>query len=313
MPGLQKNNVLNTHTTRMTKAGLAALGFLVLFSACTEDENAGKPLHDTLHLELSGLKDAGPDHVYEGWLLINGEHKSIGTFTVNAAGVPSKQDFYFNREQLADASGFAVTLEPAQDTNPAPGALKVLSGSFQGANAQLTVSQAVTGNDALSAIDASFLLASPSTPATTDELRGLWFAKRNAVGHYTAGLAQLPQLATGWQYEGWVVINGQPYSTGKFSNASGQDQSNQYGGGQGGMQFPGEDFITGAPAGVSFPESLAGNPVLISIEPMPDTEPHAPFMLQPLKATIPANAVANNPYPLTNQTANALPSGSAQR
>jgi len=76
----------------------------------------------------------------------------------------------------------------------------------------------------------------------------------------------LPTLPEGWEYEGWVVINGQPLSTGKFLKVDEADFATPYSGASPGPAYPGEDFLQNAPAGLTFPLDLSGSTAVISVE-----------------------------------------------
>ena len=107
-----------------------------------------------------------------------------------------------------------------------------------------------------------------------------------------AGLS-LPTLSQGWKYEGWAVINGNPISTGTFTNPAMADDNamtSPFKGSLGnGPGFPGEDYIQNAPAGLMFPTDLRGAKIVISVEPDPDNSPN-PFTLKPLAHDVPAGA-----------------------
>jgi len=104
----------------------------------------------------------------------------------------------------------------------------------------------------------------------------------------TAGI-KLPQLAEGWVYEGWVVIDGQPISTGRFTDVAAADDFDGFSGPLAGPPYPGEDFLIRSPEGINFPTDLRGKTVVISIEPDAD-DSVAPFTLKPLVAQVPTDA-----------------------
>ena len=91
----------------------------------------------------------------------------------------------------------------------------------------------------------------------------------------SAGL-RLPTLPAGWRYEGWVVGDGGPVSTGIFTDpaAADIDGAGPAAGPDGAPPFPGQDFI--APA-----MKVPGTTVVLSVEPDPDDSP-APFFIKPL-------------------------------
>lgn len=227
----------------------------------------------SLQLSLDGLESLGAGFVYEGWLLVDGNPVSTGTFSVGADGSLSTSMFSVDQAALQAATKFILTIEPSPDSSPMPAATKYLAGDFVGNNASLSVGDAATlGNDFQSA-SGGFILATPSTNAVADDYAsGIWWLDPASHG---ASL-MLPALPAGWMYEGWVVGPDGPVTTGRFTEATGADSD---GGGPGAgpdgtPAVPGQEFITP-------PVSLIGYQAVISIEPEPDDSP-GPFTLKPL-------------------------------
>ena len=186
-------------------------------------------------------------------------------------------------------------------------------------SASLTVGHAAALADAFTSTSATgeFIVATPTDgdqgASSTNEKSGVWFL--NPVGP-AAGLT-LATLPAGWTYEGWVVINSTPFSTGTFLSPTGADSnaaSPTYSTG-GGPPFPGEDFLINAPMGATFPVDLTtagtggGATVVISIEPSPD-DSTAPFTLKPLVKQIPTGTAVGALVAMDNM-ASALPTGAA--
>lgn len=124
----------------------------------------------------------------------------------------------------------------------------------------------------------------------------------------------LPTLPTGWVYEGWVVGDAGPISTGTFTEFNAVDSGNPYSGTENnaGPPIPGEDFLLNAPAGETFPLDIRGRTVVISLEPNPDNSP-APFSLKPLVLTVPA---ADETAPTTHyfgRNLDSFPTGTVTR
>ena len=144
----------------------------------------------------------------------------------------------------------------------------------------------------------------------TDELSGVWWLDPTAGPG--AGL-NLPVLPKGWQYEGWVVINDQPVSTGTFLSLEGSDYFSGFSGSDApAPDFPGEDFLQNAPEGFTFPTNLSGGKVVISIEPVPDNSP-APFVLKPLVGKVSSTAKDHTPYSMDNMATETNPIGTVSR
>ena len=284
---------------------LAAL----LVGGCSDDETTSPSTNGTLKLAITGLEDLGATAQYEGWIMVNGAPKSTGTFTVNSSGTLSKTEFTLSPADLSAATAFILTVEPKPDPSSAPSDAHILAGDFSGSNAAITVGHgAAIGNNFASA-SGKYILATPTDGDGTHEGSGIWFL--DLVGGAPATGLNLPTLPTGWTYEGWVVINGVPVTTGRFASAAAADNAAPFSGNQPAPPFPGEDFLKNAPGGLSFPTTLNNQVTAISIEPVPDNGP-APFGLKPLLSTIPAAASDHVVYSLENKSST-MPTGTATR
>lgn len=305
-------------------AGLL-LGAALLLASCQKDiinneeplENSlsseqrnGKLKNDELKLNISGLEDLGPNARYEGWVIIKGSPVSTGVFTVNGAGQMSQTVFEVPAQlgKLKDASAFVLTIEPYPDNLPAPSDQHLLAGNFDGSTASLSIGHPAALNTSFANATGHFLLATPTTSSMMDELSGIWFI--NAMGGSPSAGLSLPVLPTGWRYEGWALINGQPVSTGAFMSGNMADNAAPFSGPLPGPPFPGEDFIGNAPAGLTFPTNLSGGMGVISVEPYPDNSP-APFLLKPLVRMIPNPAQQHFTYSM-NLNPGSFPSGIAE-
>ncbi len=276
--------------------------FILLLASCKKENNVA-----SFTLNVTGLEDLGANARYEGWIMVSGSPVATGVFSVNATGQLSQTTFQVDKQQLQIATAFILTVEPFPDPTPAPSDVHLLAGDFSGSNASLTIAHAAALNTNFSTATGKYVLATPTTASTTDELSGLWFIDLSS-GSPAVGL-NLPNLSSGWKYEGWALINGTPVTTGAFTNTSGADESAPYSGVAAAPPFPGEDFIINAPTGTTFPANLSGGLVVISVEPFPDNSP-APFLLKPLLATIPNPATDHITYNL-NLNASSFPTGTA--
>lgn len=289
-----------------------AIMFLSLFviSCDKDDDDDGMMTDNMLMLDIKYLADLGDTEVYEGWIVVEGAPVSTGTFTVDAEGKLSKTSFTVDASHLAAATDFVLSIEPKDDDDPAPSAIKILGGGFDGTSASVDVSHAAAlGNDFASAAG-KYILATPTTTTTDDELSGVWFLDL-ASGAPAVGL-DLPTLPSGWAYEGWAVIDGMPVSTGTFTKVDMEDMSNIYSGPEMGPPFPGEDFVMNAPSGLTFPTDLSGTTIVVSIEPSPDNSA-APFMFKPLVAPVMADAMDHVTYDMMNKVSESFPMGKVTR
>ncbi|MCF8714936.1 anti-sigma factor [Joostella atrarenae] len=294
---------------KIIRNGLAALlvGSLLFVSCSDDDDNNGVDV-DTLTLNIDGLEDLGADYMYEGWIIVNGSPVSTGVFSVNADGELSQTDFAIEESILDAATTFVLSIEPTNDSDPAPADTKILVGDFSNDSASLTTG--IVGD--FSGATGSFFLRTPTDETGTNngnDENGIWFGIPGAPP--AAGL-DLPTLPAGWVYEGWVVAEEGPLSTGTFTEFDAVDSGNPFSGTEAnaGPPVPGEDFFLNAPDGFTFPLDVRGKTVVISVEPSPDNSP-APFTLKPL-----AGAAGTETAPTTHDLGlnlGSLPTGSVTR
>ena len=260
---------------------ILAIGFLA--TSCDKN-NDGMANTSELTLNLSGLDALGDDFVYEGWIIVNGSPVSTGTFS----SVAFPQSFTVDADELANATKFVLSIEPAVDSDPAPADTKILAGDFSGDLANVSSNGIVAD---FSASSGKYILATPTNGSDNDELSGVWFLDITS-GTPAVGL-DLPVLPNGWKYEGWSVIDGIPVSSGTFTDVDDFDDNattTTFKGDLGdGPAFPGEDYLQNAPSGLTFPTDLRGATIVISVEPYPDNS-SAPFTLKPIAHLVPSDA-----------------------
>lgn len=288
---------------------IAAMLTIVLVS-CDNDDT---PSVAQLTLNINGLEDLGSNAIYEGWIIVDGSPISTGTFSVDTEGTWSANTFEVDPDDLNAATKFVLTVEPIPDPDPAPSDQKLLAGDFAGNTATVSTSVA----PALGSFDNSsgiYFLRTPTDETdgnNGNDIYGVWFGTPGAPP--TAGL-NLPTLPTGWAYEGWVIGDSGPLSTGTFTEFNTMDNSNGFSGTENnaGPPIPGEDFFNNAPAGETFPLDVRGRMVVISVEPVPDNSP-APFLLKPLVATVPTDAATAPTTHDFGQNLASLPTGTVSR
>jgi len=283
---------------------------------CNKDDDGDDDTDNskgTLTLNIAGLEDLGSTAQYEGWILVDGTPVTTGTFTVDASGNWSANAFSMDADMLASATKFILTVEPIPDNDAAPSDQKLVAGDFSGNSASIATSVAPGVGDFSTAAGSLFL----RTP--TDETgmnngndeNGVWFGIPGMPP--TAGFT-LPTLPEGWAYEGWVIGDAGPVSTGTFTAFDMVDSGNPFSGTENnvGPPVPGEDFFNAAPTGETFPMDVRGRTVVISVEPVPDNSA-APFLLKPLLTTLATDAeVAPTAYDF-GQNLGSLPTGTATR
>ena len=179
----------------------------------------------------------------------------------------------------------------------------VLAGAIVGDQAEL----ALFGLPSFADANGQYILATPTDGdgPGENERSGVWwtFIPRSQS-------LVVPDLPESWIYEHWYVIDGQPVAGGTFRVPFGQpDDAAPYSGPDEGPPVVGEDFLVNAPDGLTFPVDLRGMELFITVEPFPDTGPE-PFTIEPLRGTIPDDAIDHTHYAVEN-TADNVPSGTA--
>ena len=236
-----------------------------------------------LTLTFSGLEPLGDGFNYEGWVVVDGTPISTGVFDINEDGSIDADDDFYGHD---NAEAVVISIEPEDDPDPAPAPTKVLGGVInEDGSFDLGIDfPAALGTD-FSDASGQFILGTPTDDPAGNENSGVWFL---SIPGPEQGL-DLPELPAGWVYEGWAVIDGQPISTGRFTDPGAADDFSGFSGPNAGPNYPGEDFLVNAPDGVEFPTDLAGSTIVISVEPDTDNSP-APFALKPLAAEVDAGA-----------------------
>ena len=295
--------------TRIKSLALTSAAAMALAAPALAQEAA-------IDFTLVGVAPLGNGYTYEGWAIVGGEPVSTGRFIVNDEGLALDTDgnplpggvMALGDVEPASVEAVVLTIEPANDPDPAPSAAKYLGGPVVDGTAQLTTSfDGAFGTD-FGAAFGTYILATPSNGMDSDELAGIWWLEPQSPADMDAGLS-LPDLPEGWVYEGWAVIDGTPVSTGRFTSVLEADDFAGFSGDEATPPFPGEDFLANAPEGMTFPANLQGAMAVISVEPADDDDP-APFAIKPLAGAIPADAEPGTVYEMDNKSGG-LPSGTA--
>ena len=264
--------------------------FLALASSDDEESNnnsqaTAPALPLNLQVDLATLEQG----VYEGWVVQGEDKLSFGTFNTNAEGA-IVGDLDLGDIVVNDGDTVAISIEPENDTDPAPSQTIVLAGSVQNGAAELTFPLEV------GTFAGQYILATPTTATIDDETAGVWFTTTGS----DASL-DIPVAPEGWAYEGWVVVDGTPLSTGVFTDPAAADMFNGFSGPDSAPNKPGEDFVANLPEGFTAPLDLRGMTVVVSIEPYQDgvdpTGP-APAQVKPLSAEIATDATDHTTYDL---------------
>ena len=309
------------------------------FVGCKEDELLSSGAQESkISIELKGLEDLGSTHWYEAWVKYDSAAieitKTIHVFTSDGGDIRFTVDVPLGILQKGKA--VIITIEDddvpgarfirnAQgdiiDTVYAPSDYRILAAKIVANNGSFSL-----GDDFLLKHDfdnatMSFVLDTPTDGVGNNPKSGLWFINYEiteitdttgaVIGYDTtlvAGL-DLPDLPDGWTYEGWVMFNQDSVSTGKFISAEGADDGNPYSGPQAAYPFPGEDFLTNAPSGITFPTDLSGKEVLVTLVPPYPEESKPPYKTTVFKGVVPSDASPKTVYTIGSNS-ESFPGGS---
>jgi len=278
------------------------VGKLILQSMVTNLDSLATGLvsfMDTIHWDIQGLEPLGAGWTYEGWLIVDGAPVSTGLFDVDVNGQIDSDMAIISSAQNQAATAFVLTIEPSPDNDPAPSDVHLLGGDIEDGMANLSIGHgAALGTDFTDATG-SYILGIGYPAGATDEnsyVNGIWYL--NSL--------DLPTLPAGWVYEGWVVGEDGPISTGRFTDANGMDDdgSGPAAGGPGtGPNAPGQDFLDPA-------LDLIGYAAVISVEPSPD-DSAMPFVLKPLVDAEIEDVGDHGSQAMANNAVNSSPTGTA--
>ena len=276
--------------------GVAAIATLT-FTSCSDDDNITT---QTVTQSFQNLPDVGSGYVYEGWLIVGTEKISTGRFsnTEGANYASSALDI----TKVNAATDYVLTIEPATETGTdltSPSGWIFSKGAFNSSTATPSTDGTLyTAGSNLETATGQFFLKAPSAGAAGTDANGIWWI--NKLPPTSGGFTNLPTLASGWIYEGWVVVNDTagnptPISTGRFSDPNAADDNgNEFKGTGNVPPFPGEDFIVDPNnkyPNVTFPIDLTSATVVVSIEPTVGDDP-APFGLKPFVKALSNQAVS---------------------
>ncbi len=168
-------------------------------------EWASMPAHETLILDLSGLKPLQNGFHYEGWAIVNGAPVSTGKFNAGPDGTlvalngsPISQGAFDTGVDLNSATTVVITIEPTGDNDAIPASTHYLSGSVSDGKASLSIAHSAALGDDFSKAASNYILATPTDGSGNNENSGIWFLDLSS-GTPSVGL-DLPSLPQGWVY-----------------------------------------------------------------------------------------------------------------
>ena len=293
-----------------TRAYLLLLPLAAAACDSTTAETEATGLY-SVHLVMSDLMPLPDGYHYEGWAAsAGGEEYSTGKFTadlegklLDLGGSPVLGGKFTGSVDLTEAAKFFVTIEPGGDADHAPSRTRLVAGTFAELRADLTVLEGIYAS--IGAATGTFILSTPTNGPDSNEDSGLWFI--NITGGIPARGLMVPFPLTGWNYHGWVSIDGITVTTGPILGPSTADGAAPHSGSLPGFSYPGEDFLEKAPDGLTFPTSVGAARVFVSLEPDPDPSPDPSYLVL-FDGRVPGTPVVANNYTLANQ-ASTFPSG----
>jgi hypothetical protein len=299
-------------TSRRTRFALALL-LVFATQACGNTPRQFNPLPAALGdlrglaLGFEGLLPLRDEEGrYAVWVsLDNRDIVGLGPFNVDDAGRPINPNGEVIERFTADRNLFSavsvlITIEPGGLPGATPGQAAILQGPFIDGVAQLSVPAPILVDQ----IRGSYRVFTPTDGPDTNEGSGVW-----AVSVDDEPLLALPPLNNVYAWEHYMIINGQTLTMGRFLTPTAADFANPFSGPEPAPEFPGEDFLVNAPAGLDFPADLGGARLLLTLEPrLNDTAD--PSQLVVLEAILPAGLQGGEIIEMTNRTAD-FPTGTA--
>lgn len=255
----------------------------------------------TLTLDMSNsptpLPMAGENYQWEGWL-VDGQGNPTSTGTFEAGSGDGTYEFDIPASATEGAEKFVLTMEPKPDDDPAPSNTKLLAGTLDSGEAELSTES--TLGDFSNASGTYALSAPTASDSQAKATHGIWFLRPAGTdgGTPDPGFQSLPDLeGKGWKYEGWVVdtsVDGPAgaHTTGKFADtaeswkSADQDGAGPSAGPNTGEapDLPGSDFVGGSPGGNDFDLTAGGSwETALTVEPSVDGQDPAPGRPYPLK------------------------------
>ncbi|MBA4251671.1 MAG: hypothetical protein C0425_08580 [Chlorobiaceae bacterium] len=252
----------------MKKYSFLLLLSLFFFIGCDVEENVTDPTADTskLSVNLSNLPVLGDSARFEAWLLLKNVTRPIllGRLELPATATSYTGEFNVTLGNLQRAEAVVISIESVRDSvgDSTMSPLRITGGFIQGNRIDFTAMNSKAMNVDFSKLAGRFQIFTPTNTANTGLRSGIWFI--DTVG---AGLT-IPPPPTGWTYQAWLKVGNNNLNIGRFTSAAGGDTDSTFKGTGVQPLFPGSDFITNAPAGLTFPLDVTNAELFITLEPV---------------------------------------------
>ncbi|WP_025740422.1 anti-sigma factor [Aquimarina pacifica] len=251
----------------------------ILLGSCSSDDG---PATAPVEINILNLEALEGSLQYKAWLKVDGNDIAIGTFQ----DVNFPKSFTALSDDLTSATEFFITIEGVGSSDN-PSDSKIASATFSGTSNTAQISSSQTLGD-FTGITGSFVLRTFTGDTPTEDANGVWFTSSlsGSATNAVAGLS-LPIPGSGWEYEGWVVLEDRDgsdveVSIGKFSDINEGDSSDIFSGNGTAPSLPGEDFLNEAAGNlinVEIPANLVGKEVYITLQPTSSSITSEPFYI----------------------------------
>jgi hypothetical protein len=266
-----------------------------------------------LELMLTGLGNLGSNAQYTLWAVYDSSSVEItallGHFTTDNQGVLSQNVFEVNLGIMQRANTLVISIEEADTIPSAASVYRIIAAKLKANNGTFSIGDEYLVDFDVTQANGFYQIMKPQG---SDSVKGIWFMSGETDTTREAGL-ELPEAPTRWTYEAYVIVGGDSFPTGIFTNPAVADGHDDYGDPNQPMPtypFPGENFQIDPETGNNLNLDLRGAEVLVKIMPPIPAYAHKPFTLEIFKGTIPNDADINTTYQLTNN-GNTFPSGTA--
>ena len=296
---------------------LSIIAVLFLFPGCKDEvtKTIESSNNSTISVSLTNLPALGDSLIYKVWIYfgetISPKPLRLYTFRQTNDNIAAQFSYSTNASVIAAAKYIVVTIESAKDSlnDTLPSVSKILSGTFQVNAALLSTGHPFSISLNLARMGGAFRLITPGI--ANNDTSGIWFVDIDSTNNYVPSLNVSGQTdSSGWRYEILVTQSGQTFSLGSFIDPLGTCNDSTYSGTLP-IRYPGQNLIQNAPAGLTFPISLAGAGVSIYVKPVKGKFKDLPG-LKILNATIPSVIQQKLLVTLNKADQNALPAGLMQ-
>ena len=296
---------------------LSIITVLYLFPGCKDQvtKTIDSSNNSAISVSLTNLPALNDSLIYKVWIyfadITSPTPLCLYTFKQTTDNAAVQFSYKTNASVIAAAKYIVVTIESASNilNDTLPSVSKILAGSFQVNAALLSTGHPFSISLNLTKMGGVFRLLTPGV--ANNDTSGIWFVDIDSTNSYIPGLNISGQTDTsGWKYVILVTQNSKVFSLGSFIDPlkAGDDSTYSV---TLPIRFPGQNLIQNAPAGLTFPISLAGADVSIYVKSTKGSFKDLPG-LKLLTAKVPSLIQQKLLVTLSKADQNALPAGLMQ-